>query len=221
MDSLETFTREEKQNIILNLSILHESSFWLSRELKESQCLSFDNHKNHVTLVISCLEHSFLLFHLSGLDFQVNRSNMSQLVFSSLSALSFTTLSILCEQTEPEIMRLVSFMFFLQTSKDVSDVNGFDCDCKHGILHFPFSTALSVILYFIMNSLQFKRENICQRKLFFLYLCRYILFRPDVSRCPNQRLLQLSQRTQNTCFSKKNYINKLGNINSLQSFAEF
>ena len=113
MDSLETFTREEKQNIILNLSSLHESSFWLSRELKESQCLSFDNHNNHVTLVISCLEHSFLLFHLSGLDFQVNRSNMSQLVFSSLSALSFTTLSILCEQTEPEIMRLVSFMFFL------------------------------------------------------------------------------------------------------------
>ena len=117
--------------------------------------------------------------------------------------------------------------FHLQTSKDASDVKEFDCDCKHGILHFPSSTALSIILYFPMNSLQFKRENICQRKLFFFICVDGFWFRPDVSQCSNQRLLQLSDchtgeresAALHTCSFKQN-INKLGN-NSLQSFAEF
>ena len=37
MDSLETFTREEKQNIVFNISIILEKCFWLRQELKESQ----------------------------------------------------------------------------------------------------------------------------------------------------------------------------------------
>ena len=173
--------------------------------------MSEDHHLFPVTFIISCLEHSFFIF-LAQI--------FKQLAQTSLSSLFHNSEYTLKGKRSPKYCVLF-LMSFLQTSKDVSDVNGFDCDCKHGILHFPSSTALSVILYFPMNSLQFKRENICQRKLFFLYLCRYILFRPDVSQCPNQRLLQLSQRTLNTCSSKQNNINKLGNINSLQSFAEF
>ena len=135
-------------------------------------------------------------------------------------------------------------LLLLQTSDDVSEVNGFDCDCKRSILHFPSSTAPSVILYFPMNSLQFKRENICQRKLFF-YFRRYILFRSDLNQCwsigPSSQPKFQTLLDWDLGLSIKDYSNiviskdtagrekwhvllqveyQLGN-NSLQSFAEF